>query len=724
MWRRVGVGSWIASSFLVASVLVAGAFPVTVTDIRFDGLENIRERDVRDVVTFEIGDEVRESDLKASSQAIHDLGWFREVMPEVGADGAIEFRVSEYPKIEEIEISGNVNRRSYSLFGMELFSLRIMPTSEIRYILRQEDIRKRKVINRVGLENALKEVVAKYNDLGYVLVGIGDVKIDSVLSITILEGRVAGNRIEGLRTVPVAIAEELIDLPLGEPLWQEDIQRVMLALGGSVFFSDVQVVPEPGEAEDEVVLAWTLPERELIDEPMQITRIELEGVSQLLPDEAEGLLGEIPAGPVDNYGLLQAVEDLFDRYQEEGFIMVRFSAEVEDEGVLRLGVEEGEVSQVLLSGNTRTQPHVVLGNLGIEAGDLLTRRALQRAYQRLNSFGYFDSLEVIPEWAENGVRLAVIVTEREDLGGMNGTLAVEPSTGGVVGELTIDQKNLVGSGQDISVSYSRGLGGGIEPMTSTWTLGYSTVAAFPGFDSVGLDLYRSMREVVEEDVTNEYITVGGKATFAYPIGDYTDASISYKHEDERLAGTSDWVPIDTISAGIVYDDVNDPIFPTAGNRQSIQIEKAGGFAAGDEYTKLSVRWMEFAATRSFLFGNRDQATAVRFVAGWADKELRATQSFYLGGPMSVRGTELVRAPRIFSGNFEYRVEVTEGLVLTGFFDAAVNLDSVCIEETLASTGIEFGVNAAGLFVRVDMIWVLDENLSWMPVFDIGFGSMF
>jgi len=261
-------------------------------------------------------------------------------------------------------------------------------------------------------------------------------------------------------------------------------------------------------------------------------------------------------------------------------------------------------------------------------------------------------------------------------------------------------------------------------MTSTWTLGYLTVAAFEGFDSVGIDLYRSLREVEENDVSQEYITVGGEVTFAYPIGDYTDASFSYKHEDERVAGTDDWTAIDTVGCGILFDNVNDPVFPTGGHRQSIRIEKAGGFASGTEYTKLSLGWTEFNPAHSYLFGDLDQAFAVRLLGGWAGDTLPATQSFVLGGAMAVRGTALRRVPRMFLGNFEYRVELTEGLVLTAFFDAGVNLDAVSIEDSLASTGFEFGVNAAGIIVRLQFIWTLDENLSWFPTFDLGFGPMF
>ena len=724
MWRRIGGGALLAASMMVLLPIFAAAFPVMVTNITFEGLDGVRVDDVREVVGLEIGDEVLESDLKTASQAIHNLGWFREVMPEVTGDGEIVFHLSEYPKIEKIEIIGNVNEQPVRLFGVELFRLPIMTTTKIKQMLRDYDIKKNKVLNRAELEAGLKDVIAEYNNRGYVLVGVGEVNMDSHLSIEFIEGRVIANRIEGPTTVPTSIAEDMIDLPLGEFLRQADIQRVLYSLGTSVYFSDVQVVPEPGAAADEVIFHWTLEERMLIDEPIEIDDITLQGVTQFRMQTVRTFLGDIPANSIDNFGLLQIVKGLYDLYQESGYLMVRLSSAGVENGVLDLKVEEGEISEILLSGNTTTRDYVVLRNLKIEAGDVLTRRALQTAYQRLNSFGYFGSVEVLPEWSDEGVRLATIVTERRDLGGMNGTLAVEPMTGGIVGELTINQKNLFGMGQNVSLTYSRGLSSDIEPMTSTWTLGYLSVASFPGFDSVGLDLYRSMRTIESDDSEQEYVTVGGEVAFDYPIADFTDASISYKHEDERLVGTADWSPIDSVGFAVKYDDLDDPYFPTAGNRQVASIEKAGGFASGEEYTKLSLLWAEFTPVRSILFGELDQTLALRLSAGWANEGLPVTQAFHLGGPMSIRGTETSQVSRMFVSNFEYRVKLTEGLVVKAFFDAGLDLDSVCTGNALASTGIEIAINVAGLFLRFDVAWVLGEEQSWLPIFDIGFGPMF
>ena len=94
--------------------------------------------------------------------------------------------------------------------------------------------------------------------------------------------------------------------------------------------------------------------------------------------------------------------------------------------------------------------------------------------------------------------------------------------------------------------------------------------------------------------------------------------------------------------------------------------------------------------------------------------------------MSVRGLDgAPTVPRAALANVEYRLELAEnGLYLTAFLDAGLDLDSVRFDAMLASTGLEIGVDAAGIFVRLDIAWPLSSEWEWMPRFEVGFGRMF
>ena len=713
---------------LLVGLSVAGwavQYPLTVSAIEIEGTVKIKDRDVLRAIGFDVGDEVSETDLRTASQAIFDLGWFGEVAPEVGEDGAITFHVVENPVIREIVITGNTHRKWYSVFGVRLFNLPIVPTSKIMQILRQEDVKKRSVLNRVGLETALSNVIAEYNDRGYVLVAIGDVELGETLRIEIVEAHVAENTITGLNTVPEDVAEELIDLPLGEPVRRIDIQRVLSRIRDSVYFSDVEVVPQQGQERDSVILQWNFEERALIDEPVRLEGVVLEGITCFEEEAVYDLLGEIPAEPVDNYGLLRILEGVYDLYSEAGYMMVRFVAQEPTDGNLRVRIDEGRVSEIVLDRTAHTKDYVILRKLDFEEGRILNRANYVVSYQNLTSLGYFDSVDLAPEWVDDGVRVTVTVKDKERLGGFEGSMSIDPNTGGIVGELSLNQKNLFGTGQDVELGYSRGLSDGEEPTTSTWNLGYSSVAFFSGFDRVSFNVYRTKNEVVTSEETFVVVTLGNSVSFSHPLDDYLDLGLGYKHEEERVSGTSAWTPTDSFTLSLVYDDIADPWFPTQGDRRVLSLEKAGGFSRSREYGNIGLTWTHFEPSAVPFLGSMEQAVGIRAKIGWGDDRLPSSQYYELGGLSSVRGAPSTSVPRMMLLNAEYRVElVEEALTISGFFDSGVDLDSVSVGTILASTGLELGVAAAGMFVRLDLAWILSSEWSWTPRFEFGFSRMF
>ena len=710
----------------------AAQFPMTVSAIDIDGTVKIKDKDVLEATGFAVGDEVNEADLRAASQAIFDLGWFSEVAPDVGEDGTVTFHVVENPVIREIVITGNTHRRWYSAFGVRLFSLPIVPTSKIQQILYQEDVKKRKVLNRVGLETALSNVLTEYSDRGYVLVALGDVELGETLRIEIVEADVVENTVSGLDTVPEEVAQELIDLPLDEPLRMVDAQRVLARLRGSVYFTNVEVIPQPGPDRESVILEWSLEERELIPESVRLEGIVLEGVTRFTEDVVYAELGEIPNEPVDNYGLLRILEGVYDLYSDAGYLMVRFAVRGIDDGILYVAIDEGRIGEIVIEGASHTKEYVILRKLAVEEGLVLNRADYLVSYQNLNSLGYFKSVDLIPEWVDDSVRLTVTVSEKARLGGFEGSMALDPQTGGLVGELQLREKNLFGTGQDISLSYTRGLSGAARgsegddgQRTVTWDLAYTSVAFFPEFDHVGLSLYRTTRDSTEDEETSSVVTYGVQTTFAYPLADYVDLGLTYKHEEERTVGETRWTPTDSVTMGLMYDDVSDIYFPTAGTRRSVSLEKAGGFSAGREYLNIGLNWVQFSSVDLPLFGDLREAFGVRFKVGWGDDRLPTSQQYELGGPASVRGIDPTSVTRMVIANVEYRVELAEeGLYFTTFSDTGIDLDSVRLDSILSSTGIELGINAVGIFVRLDAAWQLSSEWSWVPRFELGFGQMF
>ncbi len=713
---------------LAGAACAAAEFPLEVTALGVEGNQEVEANKILREVTFDVGDVVREEDIRGASQAIYDLGWFTEVLPLIGDDGSITFRVTETPVIEGFEVTGNLYRKPYGLFGVTLFDAPIVTASVVRSILRENGVRKGQILHLPSLKTALEKVVEKYKDRGYLLISIAEVKPEPILKIQIVEMRVVGNVVQGLRTVPQDIAVAMVDLPLDQPLKQSELQRVMAALRKTVYFSQIDVKPLQGSETDSVVLEWTVTERPIVDSPVAFRTVAVDGVSEFPVDVAAQTLGPMPEGEADNYAVLQMLEPLFNLYYDAGFMMITFDVDRVEGETLYLRVHEGLIAAIDIAEGTETQGRVLRRNLALHVGRVLTYNDLKVSYQKLNSLGYFDSVAIDPVWADDGVHVRVSVTDKKSRGGFNGSVAVDPSTGALTGELAVNQKNLLGTGQDISISYNRELADQDGVSDSTWRLGYSTVAYFSGFDKVQASVYRALTDNENDDgETTTYLTVGGNMTFGYPVADYTDLELSYVHEKYRDVEDVEWTPVEIIGFALNEDSSDDPYTPNRGARRSVSIQKAGGFSTGEQFTKLDISWVRFTPVYTGLFSADIECTlATRFRFGWGTQDLSSTYAYDFGGSTSVRGfsDETQEIDRIFVTNVEFRLEPADGFTASPFFDWGVDLERVQADEMLASAGFELGILVVGIFVRLDVVWVFGDDAGWAPRFDFAFGSMF
>jgi len=711
----------------VAVTAAAAQYPLTVEELTIEGNVEIRSREIMEVVPFDVGDSIEEAELRTASQAIYDLGWFSEISLDRAAldEGRVVFRVVENPVIEEIVIAGNVHRRDFHLFGIKLFDAPIVSSTKIRQILRRNDVRKWEVLNGEGLTTALQEVLEEYQNRGYVMIFVGDVDPSSTLRIEFIEQEYAGSLFEGLSAVPEEVAQALVDIPVNQPLRLADFHAAGMNLTQSVYFSDVQIDTQTGFDGTQTWLRWTLTERVLLDEPTAIHGVSIEGNTVYPEDFLQSLLGDLPETAISNYEALELVRGVHDRYMRDGYSMVELTSSGTEDGILHLRIAEGRIGAVEILGNTRTHDYVIERNIELQTEHVFNRNDLLVSTQQLRSLGYFGAVDITPEWIDGSVGVTISITELENLGGFGGSMAIDPSTGDLYGELSLNEKNVFGTGQDLELSYSRGLVGTEDTSPSTWNLGYSTVAYFPGFDRVGISLYQKSENVTDEDVEVVDITLGAEMSFAYPIADYSTFGLAFRHEEERTTNESRWTPTDVVNLSVTFDNTNDLFFPTEGSRRYLTVEKAGGFSAGREYTKVDLTWMHFTPVMlPLLSSDLDQVLAVRIKTGWGDAELPDAKQVELGGTTSIRGLDGAPSRHYVFSNVEYRLELVDGLYTTAFVDAGFDLTTIRMDNLLSSFGFELGINAAGIIVRLDMAWGLTKDFTWMPVFDFGFGQMF
>ncbi len=710
----------VLSIFFLFGTLALAQTAFTVGRIEIVGNVHVPTEEILKAIGFQEGDTIDALRVKEAAKALEELGYFAQVKPELAVEDevvVVRFYLVEYPVIEKIELRGLPKPPSMGE-GLIPFLIRwfsqdlYIHEAKIRHTLEENGVKVGEVLNAKALRTALEQVLKELQedeDIATAQI----VKAEPVGNTLVIEFKfmpVLGNTFSGLVTVPPEEAEALVSVPVGKVGRMSQIRESYRRLLSSVFFRNVNLVPELDPEGKGVVLHWELEERVLLQTPTEVERIELQGVTAFPPEVLYARIGPLPEGEATNYDVLKALQGVYDYYVREGYFMVDLVPAGLEGKTLKVKVVEGVLSKIEITGNTRTKELVIRRILGLREGELLTRARLFAAQQALQALGYFSEVNLEPRRVDDGVELTVSVVELEKLGNIRGSFSLSPETGGLVGNIEYTQRNILGTANDVSLSLERGLTG--EEMT-TWSARWTSYA-MPLLDRVTVEGYHKLQEGTR--------TLGGSLRVAYPIAYLWDLNLGIISE-LRWQGDEELPPRNVLELGLAYDSRDDPFFfPRRGAFARLSVSKAGDFAPGVRY--LSIR----AELAGFLpldlgagKGSARGALAQRALIAWG-WDLPEEYRFELGGVNSVRGAaHPLKTERLLLLNTELRVELAQGAHLALFWDLGASLTG---REVKSSLGIEFAARFMGTFVRLDLAWPNDRPWNWVPQFEFGWAPLF
>jgi outer membrane protein insertion porin family len=265
-------------------------------------------------------------------------------------------------------------------------------------------------------------------------------------------------------------------------------------------------------------------------------------------------------------------------------------------------IREGEpayVREVRIVGNTYTHDRVIRNRLFLFPGDVYSQDRLIRSVESIQALGFFEQLppqEAIDfrERADGDIDITFRVKEKQT-GMVNFGITAAGATG-FAGFIGYEQPNLFGQAkvgrfrwifgsrqQDLEISYSdpeifQSRTSGTLALRNSrdrfigFSLGDRRQAG--GFVEFGRPLFglRSTRVFL------------GYSLFRDKVTGIDTVSLSPATQELITQGTRS-----TISLRLVQDTRNNPIFPTAGNRNSISARITGGALGGDgDYQKIDL----------------------------------------------------------------------------------------------------------------------------------------
>ncbi|MBX9945956.1 MAG: outer membrane protein assembly factor BamA [Reyranella sp.] len=247
-------------------------------------------------------------------------------------------------------------------------------------------------------------------------------------------------------------------------------------------------------------------------------------------------------------------------------------------------IQEGPrvyVERINISGNTRTLDKVIRREFRLAEGDAFSSAKLRRSQDRLRALGFFEKVDVsaAPGSAPDKTNLEVQVVEQST--GEISFGAGYSTTAGILGDISIRERNLLGKGQELRLGISVGtLSTNIDlSFTEPYFLDRSMVAGFDVFrtsndrqavanysdESLGFALRSGWayseytRQIVRYTLRNTNIF--NVQPFASPVilaqaGSATISelaeTISWDTRDTRLNTTKGWLLRNTIAvAGLI-----------------------------------------------------------------------------------------------------------------------------------------------------------------------------
>jgi outer membrane protein insertion porin family len=154
-------------------------------------------------------------------------------------------------------------------------------------------------------------------------------------------------------------------------------------------------------------------------------------------------------------------------------------------------VQEGPrvyVERINISGNTRTLDKVIRREFRLAEGDAFSTAKVRRSQQRLRNLGFFEKVDVsaAPGSSPDKTNLEVQVVEQST--GEISFGAGYSTTAGVVGDISVKERNLLGKGQELRLGLS------IGTLSTAIDLGFTEPYFMDRNVSAGFDLFRTSND--------------------------------------------------------------------------------------------------------------------------------------------------------------------------------------------------------------------------------------
>ena len=496
--------------------------------------------------------------------------------------------------------------------------------------------------------------------------------------------------IEGNKSVPEAEIAAALKTKAGMEFTEAGLSEDLSAIYNMGWFYDLH------------------PEFKLVPEGVQVIyhvlenpvyqKVDIEGNTVLDKKKIEGFF-DLPQNKIANLKEInKCVQKLEEEYRSNGYILARVTdVHMEQDGTLKVTVNEGNVEDFKVKGNVKTKDYVVIREMKLKKGKPFNAKDARRSMQRVYNLGYFEdvNIKLNPGREPNAVEVEISVVEMNT--GTFGIGAGYSNADGFVGMISIGDKNFRGTGDKINIrwefggednknydfSYTRPW---IDSKETSATLNlYDITNEYADYDIDGNEIARYDKKRRGQELTlsrktnnefiSNYITIKNRDDIYKGVADGYESDKQYYENDPHYTIPS-WAPqtgaerqkenfgtTRSLTFGRVYDSRDNVYDPHEGKRIGYSMEWAGGLGGDFDFTKWTADW------RYYYRAGGESVWALNLGAGYASGNMPLSQRFTMGGSDTLRGYEddQFRGNSMLKATLEYRfpiVKKVQGVLFT------------------------------------------------------------
>jgi outer membrane protein insertion porin family len=641
-----------ATAFVVAGLTADQAHAQTVRSIDVQGNRRVEPETVRSYLQLNPGDAYDAGKVDRSIKALFGTGLFSDVSIDLSGSTLV-VTVVENPVINEVAFEGNSEvdsetlRNEVQLKQRSVFT-RAKVQADVQRIL---DVYQRQGRFTASVEPKIIELEQNRVNLVFEINEGGATKVKGV--------NFTGNHAfsdSQLRDIISTTPSGWFDFLKGTSVYDPDrlsldrelLRQFYLKNG----YADARVISANAELDADgtgFFVNFTIEEGEQYTFGAISVESTLSGVNPAdLNDELLTEQGDLFNGAK----IEKTVERLTLEVSEQGYAFARVKPRTIPDVAARTisivyTIEEGPriyIERINVVGNTRTKDFVIRREFRLAEGDAYNPMMVDRAKKRLQALGLFKSVDIKRQPGSSEDRVVLDVEVEEQSTGELSFGAGYSTAEGVIGDISIAERNLFGNGQYLRLKLS----GSIE----RWQIDLSfTEPRFLDQNlAFGFDLFHKDVNQTDEGGFASRKT-GGTLRLGAPIAedlwvhtyytlDYTslydvDTSEVSKFVAEEIERNGEDTLTSLVGTAVSFDKRNHPKNPSSGYFLSATADFAG--LGGDvNYVRLGAEGRAYypVTEKITLVGRVIGGT----IQGWGGDDIRITDLYYRGGE-TVRGFE-------------------------------------------------------------------------------------